>query len=99
MKSKRRVIDNGIMAIARIIPGLLSKAIAGYSPKVDAIISTSCKDKHLIETVLDGMLDFCWDKNMLELYRKLCRYYYEIDQRATVEYVYAYRDMWEEEVS
>jgi len=30
-------------------------------------------------------------------YKKLCRYYFEIDPRATTSYLYAYRDMWDEE--
>ena len=41
-------------------------------------------------------LDFCFDERMLYLYRKLCRYYYHIDAEATVGYVNAYRDMWDE---
>jgi hypothetical protein len=32
------------------------------------------------------------------LYKKLCRYYYNIDPQATVEYVNAYRDMWDSEI-
>jgi len=40
------------------------------------------------------MLGFCWDKNMLKLYKKLCRYYYGIDEHAAASYVYAYKEMW-----
>ncbi len=94
MKSKGRV-PNKITALAKKISGLASKAVASYSPEVEAIISSGCKEKRRIEVVLDGMLDFCWDKKTLGLYKKLCKYYYGIDQRATVGYVYAYRDMWD----
>ena len=99
MRSKKRTLDDGIMAIAGNICGLASKAVASYSQEVEDIIASGCKDKRCIETVLDGMLDFCWDKNMLELYRELCRYYYGIDPQATAGYVYAYRDMWDAENS
>jgi len=34
---------------------------------------------------------------MLVLYRKLCRYDFDIDLEATVSYVNAYREMWDEE--
>ena len=34
---------------------------------------------------------------MLKHYKRLCRYYYEIDQYSAIEYVYAYRDMWDQE--
>jgi hypothetical protein len=37
------------------------------------------------------------DPSMLDLYKKLCRYYFKIDPEATASYVYAYRDMWDEE--
>ncbi len=45
------------------------------------------------------MLDFCFDDKMLLLYKKLCRYYYDINPEATVSYVYAYREMWDEQES
>jgi hypothetical protein len=36
---------------------------------------------------------------MLVLYKKLCRYYYEIDAEAAVSYVHAYRKMWDEQTN
>jgi len=30
-----------------------------------------------IERCLDGMLDFCFDDEVLLLYKKLCRYYFD----------------------
>jgi hypothetical protein len=33
---------------------------------------------------------------MLVIYKKLCRYYFDIDPNGTVFYVNAYREMWEE---
>jgi hypothetical protein len=44
------------------------------------------------------MLDFCFDAEMLLLYKKLCHYYFAIDLEAIVSYVYAYRDLWDETV-
>jgi len=29
-----------------------------------------------VESVLDGILDFCFEDSMLCLYKKLCRYYF-----------------------
>ena len=87
--------DKKIRNLAKGICDLAVKAVSQYSQEVDAIIYSGCMDKNRIEHVLDGMLDFCFDKNMLEQYKRLCRYYYEINQHATAGYVYAYRDMWE----
>jgi len=43
------------------------------------------------------MLDFCFDDEMLVFYKKLCRYYIDIDPEATASYVQAYREMWDEQ--
>jgi len=43
------------------------------------------------------MLDFGFDVAIVGLYKKLCRFYFEINPKATVSYIYAYRDMWDEE--
>jgi hypothetical protein len=50
--------------------------------------------KILSERLLDGMLDFGFNAAMVRLYKKLCRYYFEIDQRATVSYVHAHPEQW-----
>jgi len=67
-----------------------------YAVEVEAILQSKCRDPQRIEHTLDGILDFCFDPGMLLLYKKLCRYYFEVDPVATVSYVYAYREMWNE---
>lgn len=67
-----------------------------YSVEVDSILRDQCRDPQRIERLLDGMLDFCFDDEMLRLFKKLCRYYFKIDQGATVYYVRTYREMWDE---
>lgn len=84
-----------IKELAKSVHKLAVKAIAYYSREVGAIIVFGSRDKHRIESALDGMLDFCFDKNMLKLYRRLCKYYCNFNWQAAVEYVYAYRDMWD----
>ena len=86
---------NNIRNLAKGINNLAVQAETIYSQEADSIIVSACRDKYRIERTLDGMLDFCFDKNMLELYRKLCRYYYGIDKLAAAGYVYAYCDMWD----
>ena len=67
-----------------------------YVKEFNEIIQIKYCDKHRIEKLLDALLDFCFDEEVLNLYKKLCRYYYQIDAVAAAEYVYAYRDMWDE---
>ena len=83
--------------IARAGSRLARQAEKQYALEVEDILRTRCRDPWRIEHLLDGMLDFGFDSAMIRLYKKLCRYYFEIDPRATASYVYAYRDMWAEE--
>lgn len=90
MKENKTIID-----VAKKIQGLSKKAVIEYGREVEGIVKINCREKRKIERVLDGMLDFCFDPKMLELYRKLCRFYYDIDQDAAIRYVHYYRDMWD----
>ncbi len=76
---------------------IAKRAVTEYKLDFDDIIKSECGDIKRIEHMLDGMLDFCFDKNMIGVFKKLCRYYYDIDQSAAVAYVCAYRDMWDPE--
>ena len=101
MKSKTKPhIDDLVQSIGEIARAgrrLARQAEKQYAPEVEDILRTRCRDPRRIEHLLDGMLDFGFDAAMVRLYKKLCRYYFEIDPRATASYVYAYRDMWDEE--
>lgn len=70
-----------------------------FVTECNEIMQSKCRDKQQIEKLLDRMLDFCFDEGVLHLYRKLCRYYYQINAVATAGYVNAYRDMWDEKYS
>jgi hypothetical protein len=101
MKSKTKPhLDDLVQSIGEIARAgrrLARQAEKQYAPEVEDILRTQCRDPQRIEHLLDGILDFGFDAAMVRLYKKLCRYYFEIDRRATASYVYAYRDMWDEE--
>jgi hypothetical protein len=93
-------MDDLVQSIDEIVRAglrLARQAEKQYAPEVEDILLTQCRDPRRIEHLLDGMLDFCFDAAMVRLYKKLCRYYFEIDPMATASYVHAYRDMWDEE--
>ena len=90
-----RKIDLEISQIVEKLQSLGKQAVAIYEQEVDQILCSTCWEKKRIEHTLDGMLGFCFDKDMLALYKKLCRYYYGIDQDVAARYVYAYREMWD----
>ena len=101
MKSKMKSQTNELIAVigefAVARQQLARQAEQQYSFEVDSILRDQCRDSRHIERTLDGMLNFCFDDGMLSLYKKLCRYYFKIDPEATASYVYAYREMWDEE--
>ena len=97
-KTKPQMDDlvRSIGELAKARNQLAHQAEQRYAPEVEYVLRTQCRDPHRIERLLDGILDFCFDPAMLRLYKKLCRYYFTIDLEATVSYVNAYREMWDE---
>ncbi|MBK8805197.1 MAG: hypothetical protein IPO21_00545 [Bacteroidales bacterium] len=89
-----------IEEIAKLLEGrnlLAKQAYEQYKPLVNNIIASQNKDVNHICYTLDFMLDFCFDNQMLQLFRCLCRYLHGLDANAAISYVNAYREMWDEE--
>ncbi len=76
---------------------LAQEAVEQYRPIVEHYINDNCTDSNKIAHTLDFMLDFCFDDQMLLLYRRLCRYLYHLDPETTTFYINAYREIWDEE--
>lgn len=90
--------DDGMQAI-RTLAGsmrdLQRRAAQQYLQVVDDILRTRSRDTQHIEHTLDGLLDFCGHEPVLQMYRQLCRHYWNIDPAATAYYVNAYREYWD----
>lgn len=86
-----------IQAILESRNQLAKQAFVQYQPIVEQYISDNCTDSNQIAYTLDFMLDFCFDEQMLLLYRRLCRHLFRFDSETTVFYINAYREMWDEE--
>ena len=84
-----------ISAIAGRMQELQLQAAQQYKPVVDALVRTHSRDVKQIEHTLDGMLDFCGNESVLQMYKQLCRHYWNINPAATAEYVNAYREHWD----
>ena len=74
---------------------LARQALSEYTVLVENIIIAKTTDQNRIEHTLDGILDFCFDADMLLLFKKLCRYYFTINTQATAFYINTYREMWD----
>ena len=81
--------------LATRLQALGREAVHAYTPVVEGLIRSGNRDTTEIERTLDGLLGFCGNDAVLLLYRRLCRHYSIIDPAATVEYVCAYREMWD----
>ena len=73
------------------------QAVVEYTPVVDGLIRSGSRDVRRIEQALDGLLSFADYDPALQLYRRLCRHYWDIDPVAAAEYVQIYRKMWDSE--
>ena len=88
---------SSIMMLTKKILWIVDCALMLCAPVVEGIISSDRKDILHIEHTFDSLLDFCFYKQMLELFRRLCRYYYFIYPEAAASYVFSYREMWDSE--
>ncbi len=86
-----------VSKLADALHDLNRQAAGEYAPLVESILRSQSRDLHHIEQILDGLLGFCGYEPALLLYRKLCRYYFDLDPAAAVSYVNAYREMWDTE--
>ncbi|MBT3295426.1 MAG: hypothetical protein HN919_08305 [Verrucomicrobia bacterium] len=84
-----------IGAVAAQLTHLHAEAARLYGSEVDCIVTSGSRDVRHIERALDGLLGFASDETCLELFRRLCRHYWDIDPTATAEYIHAYRELWD----
>lgn len=89
------VAMQAIRSLAGSLRDLERQAAQQYLAVVADILRTRCRDTRHIEHTLDGLLGFCGHEPVLQLFKTLCRYYWEIDPVATADYVNAYREYWD----
>lgn len=85
----------GVDLFADKIQSLAILAKAEYEPVVNTIIRKKIVDEQYILCTLDKLLDFCFNDEVLLLYKKLCRYYYPFNRGAIVDYIKYYFEMYE----
>ena len=74
---------------------LNQQAVREYTPVVESIVRSRSRDIQQIEHTLDGLLGFCGNEPALDLFKTLCRHYWEIDPVATADYINIYREQWD----
>lgn len=86
-----------IKVIAKELQTIYSRAETDYTSAVNDVIRSQNKDVKEIEHLLNYMLDFADNEKILALYRKLCRYYLDINPQATSEYIQSYKEIYDED--
>jgi hypothetical protein len=84
-----------LQSLGEQLTALARQAWQAMNGEVDDIIQSGERDAARIEHLLDHMLGFCYDPDMLAAYKRLCRHYFAINPLATADYVHAYREMWD----
>jgi len=94
-------MDKDLHDLAKSIVTLQKEAVKQtllfWKPKAEQIIINKSQDINEIEHTLDALCEVAFDDEVLTLFKKLCRYYYNIDPVATVEHIQFYREMWDSE--
>lgn len=86
-----------ITSLVASLNDLHLQMVLAYTPIVQRIIQSGCQDVHEIEHTLDQLLTCAGHPQGLLLFKALGRYYYGIDPAAAAQYVYCYRDWYEDQ--
>jgi ABC-type transporter MlaC component len=80
----------------KTVHSLAKKALPLLTNETNNINHTQSQDITRIETCLDHLLDFAFHTETLFLFKELCRYYITITPVASKQYVYFYKEMYDE---
>lgn len=89
---------NNLQPLIEQIQQLQEQAYSIYKPQVEQLIETKTKDENTIGRLLDHLLDHCGNDKVVLLYKKLCRYYWDINSESPAFYIQSYREMWEDDI-
>ena len=93
MKDELKEICNLIKEVMSLQDGY----ILSLEREIDFIILNKIVDDNKVATIFDNLLNLLQTDKTLELYKKLCRYYYFVNPRLVTDYVYCYKEMYIDE--
>ncbi len=91
-KKEIKELGSAIMILQR---KAVTQTLLIWKPEAERIMDTNSKDINAIEHTLDALCEVAFDDGVLVLFKKLCRYYYDIDPLATADQIQFYREMWD----
>ena len=88
-------MDKEIIKIVESIELLHKQAYYIYAPLVEDLCSRSDASMDEVEHMLDHLLDFCASDEILGLYKKVCRNFFDKYPQSIADYILIYREMYE----
>ena len=71
--------------------------ISRYRPIANHILSEKLTDPNEIEYILDSMLDYCYDSEMLLMYKSICRRLIKKYPELVYNAIMNYKNVWNSE--
>ncbi|HAT12135.1 MAG TPA: hypothetical protein DCS97_16485 [Planctomycetes bacterium] len=88
-------LPEGLRTQAEALIVLYAEGVAAYTPVVEHLIASNSRDTAELERTLDGLLGFACTDAGVQLYRRLCRYAWDVDPELAARAVNGYREMWD----
>ena len=95
-KQEEEKIMNGFLEMAKALSELQDRAVEAYRPLVDDICSRKAKEEE-VDHLLTWMFDFVENKQMLLLFKKVCRAYFYTYPETVAFYIFEYRKRYDRE--
>ena len=74
---------------------LRNQAYRHYSSLISLVLRNEISSEQQLEWIMDGLLDFCDEPRVLEMYKKLCRHIYYRHPQLVRDHVTLYRTLFE----
>lgn len=93
-KNERFLIQD-VSSMIEFIQPQIRQNLSLLTNQVDVLIKGRERDDDRIQRVLDSLLDYAGmcDEGLV-LFKRLCRYYYDINPQVTTDYIGIYRDLY-----
>ncbi len=90
-------MEEMINTIMKSMKSLKRHAFSVYKPIVDDICSGRAVEEKELENVLDGLVSMCISDEMLDLFKRIGRKFYDQYPEIITDYVIFYKEMYEEQ--
>jgi len=71
--------------------------LGACTARIVGVLTGKITDVSTIDRLLDDLLNAAHTADGTEVFRQMCRFLYQNHPRLVAEYVYAYRDLWDDD--